>query len=287
MSIDFSDFDCSALGENTITLTAYDASGNMQSDSAVITIVDTIAAIISCPPNLIIASCDSVIILDYTLGDVIDNCSTGSPILISGIPSGGELSTGTVTNVFEYVDPAGNVTTCSFDITLETTPVEIQLDNFTPATEGNSDGSIEITVTSGNGPFQFEWTSNGNVISTDEDPTDLPAGNYEVIVTDPNGCIATLQVEVTTGIQDPELVEKVNLFPNPTSDVLFVKMDLPINSGNKIQLYSIDGKVLLEKNLNDGDELMELNVANFTNGIYIMQLTVNQGVVTKRVIIQD
>jgi len=62
-------------------------------------------------------------------------------------------------------------------------------------------------------------------------------------------------------------------------------MDLPIESGDKIQLYSIDGKVLLEKNLNAGDELIELNVENFNDGIYIMQLTVDQGVVTKRVIV--
>jgi len=135
--------------------------------------------------------------------------------------------------------------------------------------------------------MEFEWTSNGSVVSTEEDPTGLPAGNYELVVTGPDGCMGTFQVEVTTGIQDPELVEKVSLFPNPTSDILFVKMDLPIQSGDKIQLYSIDGKVLLEKNINDGDELIEMNIANFANGIYIMQLTVNQGVVTKRVIVQD
>ena len=288
MSIDISTFDCSALGDNTITLIAFDASGNMQSDTAIITVVDTISATFTCPPDLVIESCDSVVILDYALGDVIDNCLAGDPILISGIPSGGELSTGTITNVFEYTDLAGNVTTCSFDITLSTVPeIEIQLDSFTPATDGNSDGSIQITITSGTGPFQFEWTSNGSVVSTDEDPTGLPAGNYEVVVIGAGGCLASFQVEVTTGIQNPELVEKVNLFPNPTSDILFVKMDLPIQSGDKIQLYSIDGKVLLEKNLNDGDELIEMNLANFTNGIYIMQLTLNQGVVTKRVIIQD
>ncbi|MFK8006799.1 MAG: T9SS type A sorting domain-containing protein [Saprospiraceae bacterium] len=286
ISIDISQFDCSTLGENTVTLTAIDASGNMQSDTAIITVADSIFATFSCPPDLLIESCDSVIILDYTLGDVIDNCSVGDPILISGIPSGGELSAGTVTNVFEYTDQAGNVTTCSFDITLSTVPeIEIQLDSSIPATDGNSDGSIEITITSGTGPFQFEWTSNGVIVSTDEDPTGLPAGNYEVLVTGVNGCVTTFQVEVTTEIQDPELVAKVNLFPNPTSDILFVKMDLPIESGDKIQLYSIDGKVLLEKTLNDGDELIEMNVANFTNGIYIMQLTVNQGVITKRVII--
>lgn len=285
MSIDISQFDCSTLGENTITLTAIDASGNMSSDTAIITVADTIFATFTCPPDLVIESCDSVIILDYTLGDVIDNCIAGDPILISGIPSGGELSAGTITNVFEYTDQAGNVTTCSFDITLSTVPeIEVQLDSFTPATDGNSDGSIEITITAGTGPFQFEWTSNGSVVSTDEDPTGLPAGTYEVLVTGANGCVTTFQVEITTGIQDPTLVAKVNLFPNPTSDILFVKMDLPIQSGDKIQLYSIDGKVLLEKNLNDGDELIEMNLRNFNNGIYIMQLTVEQGVVTKRVI---
>ncbi len=288
MSIDISNFDCASLGENTITLTAYDTSGNMQSDTAVITIIDTIAAMISCPSDLIITSCESVIILDYTIGDVIDNCTTGSPILISGIPSGGELSTGTVTNVFEYVDQSGNVTTCSFNITLQTSQeIEIQIDSFTPATEGNNDGSIEITITAGSGPFQFEWTSDGTVVSTDEDPTGLPAGNYEVMVTDLNGCFATLQVELTTGIQSPALVTKVNLFPNPTRDVLFVKMDLPIELGDKIQLCSIDGKILLEKNLNDGDGLIKMNIENFTKGIYIMRLTINQGVVTKRVIVSE
>ncbi len=288
MSIDISEFDCSHLGENAVIFTITDANGNVNSVTTVITVNDTIPATFTCPPNQVIESCDSVIIIDYTIGDVVDNCSTGSPILIDGIPAGGELSTGTVTNVFEYIDPAGNVTTCSFDITLITSPpVLIQLDTFIQATAGNSDGSIEISITSGNAPFLFEWSSNGNIVSTEEDPTGLPAGNYEVIVTDVNGCINTLQVEITTGIQDPELVSKVNLFPNPTNDILFIKMDLPIEAGDRIQLSSIDGKVLLEKSLNSGDELIEMNVKNFTNGIYIMQLTVNQSIITKRVIIQN
>jgi len=287
MSIDITSFDCDNLGGNDVIFTAIDANGNMAFDTAIVTVTDTIAATILCPPNLVIESCDSVIILDYMLGDVIDNCSTGSPVIVSGIPSGEELSTGTVTNVFEYIDPAGNISTCSFDITLVTVPeIVIQLDSSTPATAGNSDGSIEITITTGTGPFQFEWISGGSVVSTDEDPTGLPAGNYEVLVTGVNGCAATFQVDIMTGVQDPELVAKVNLFPNPTSDILFVKMDLPIESGDKVQLYSIDGKVLLEKTLAAGEALIELNVENFNNGIYIMQLTVNQGVVTKRVIVE-
>lgn len=288
MSLDISEFDCSNLGENTVTLTITDPHGNINADTAIVTVIDTIPATFTCPPNSVIESCDSVIILDYIIGDVIDNCTTGSPILISGIPSGGELSTGTVTNVFEYVDQSGNITTCSFDITLETAPeIEIQLDNFTPATEGNNDGSIEITVTSGNSPFTFEWTSNTSIISTEEDPTELPAGNYEVIVTDSNGCTAALQVEITTGIDDPTLLSKVNLFPNPTNDFLFLEIDLPIEFGNKIQLSSIDGKVLLEKILNNGEALIEMNIRDFASGVYLIQLTVNQGVITKKVIVKN
>lgn len=49
---------------------------------------------------------------------------------------------------------------------------------------GGSDGSINITVTGDHDPFTFNW-SNG---ATTEDLINIPAGTYEVIVTDTTGC---------------------------------------------------------------------------------------------------
>ena len=61
-------------------------------------------------------------------------------------------------------------------------------------------GQINLSVTSGNGPFSFAW-SNGE---TEEDLSGVCAGTYEVIVTDAAGCSATLTAHV--GCNDCENV---------------------------------------------------------------------------------
>lgn len=53
------------------------------------------------------------------------------------------------------------------------------------STPGGSDGSINITVSGGTAPYTYSW-NNG---ATTEDLTNLPIGNYCVLVTDDNGCL--------------------------------------------------------------------------------------------------
>ncbi|MFZ5941964.1 MAG: gliding motility-associated C-terminal domain-containing protein, partial [Bacteroidota bacterium] len=55
-----------------------------------------------------------------------------------------------------------------------------------------TNGSIQIDVTGGVVPYTFAWTNSLNVVvSTVEDPTNLPASTYSLIVTDGNGCITS------------------------------------------------------------------------------------------------
>ncbi|WP_422007816.1 PKD domain-containing protein [Roseivirga pacifica] len=49
---------------------------------------------------------------------------------------------------------------------------------------GENNGSIDITVTGGSGGYTYKWTDG----PTTEDRTNLVAGDYEVTVTDLNGC---------------------------------------------------------------------------------------------------
>jgi len=61
---------------------------------------------------------------------------------------------------------------------------------------GDSTGSLDLTISGGNSPYQFEWSFAGIVVSTNEDPTGLGAGTYDLLVTDSNGCTITDQAVI-------------------------------------------------------------------------------------------
>ncbi|MCB9227922.1 MAG: gliding motility-associated C-terminal domain-containing protein [Chitinophagales bacterium] len=53
---------------------------------------------------------------------------------------------------------------------------------------GANDGSVDISVAGGTPPYNFSW----NTTATTEDIEDLSAGTYTIVVTDQNGCTATI-----------------------------------------------------------------------------------------------
>ncbi len=58
---------------------------------------------------------------------------------------------------------------------------------------GGEDGVIDLTMSGGTVPYSFEW-SNGDFI---EDADSLPAGTYEVLVTDAFGCVVDSAFTIT------------------------------------------------------------------------------------------
>lgn len=69
---------------------------------------------------------------------------------------------------------------------------------------GDSDGSIDLTVTGGTAPYSYEWQNSTYLLSnTNQDLVNYPADDYRYEVTDANGCF----VFDTLTISEPPLLE--------------------------------------------------------------------------------
>ncbi|MEP4785841.1 MAG: Ig-like domain-containing protein, partial [Gilvibacter sp.] len=108
-------------------------------------------------------------------------------------------------------DANGCEATDSFTVEEPKHPMSLST-TFTDALcHGEASGSIDLTVSGGTSPYTYLW-SNG---ATTQDLPAVVAGSYNVVVTDANGCTATLPVGVT--IDEPEPLSIVITKENATT----------------------------------------------------------------------
>lgn len=183
-------FDCNQVGSNQITVTATDDAGNTVSEDITIEVVDDTPPEIICPADITVDGCEEVI--NYNLPTWSDNCTIGQPVRTSGMPTGSTFSSGTGTVSYEIVDAGGNIAACSFTITVRPTFAFENASVEDATCFGDTDGSIDVTVTGGTPNILFSW-SNGE---TGSSISGLPAGTYTLNITD-GSCSYTETYEVT------------------------------------------------------------------------------------------
>ncbi|MDN5205102.1 gliding motility-associated C-terminal domain-containing protein [Fulvivirgaceae bacterium BMA10] len=63
---------------------------------------------------------------------------------------------------------------------------------------GEAQGALDLTVDGGTGPYQYQWFKDTEELSLDgEDPDQLFAGQYTVVITDAGGCQVTTSADIT------------------------------------------------------------------------------------------
>ncbi len=156
-----------------------------------------------------------------------------------------------------------NITGCPANLGLS---AEIQ-----GSLENGQTGSISLTPNLGAPPYNYDW----NVGMDSSYNANLPAGVYEVTVTDANGCqqVAVYEVGYFVNADEAAGIQSLNLFPNPTGDVAFLDITLEQTMDFTVRLFNLNGQAIFESNFqNVNNARQEFNIANQPPGMYIVQI---------------
>jgi len=137
-------------------------------------------------------------------------------------------------------------------------------------------GSINLTVNGGSGPFTYDWDNDG--VGDNNDTEDLSGltGNtsYTVIVTDANGCSSTLTVYVGSLVGINEVAEEmgVTVYPNPTEGNFNVKFS-DYYGDVTMEIIDVTGKLIYReiKNIDSG-EIIKLSLQDVESGVYFLRI---------------
>ena len=226
------------VGLTTVTYEATDNSGNSTSCSFSVFISENVFPEITCPADIIVPNdpnlCGAVV--NYTTPVGTDNCGNASTVQASGLGSGATFPVGVTVESYEVTDLSGNVTLCSFSITVEDTSAPIfdcpenlvvpndpglctAVVNFIAPTATDNCDSDLIPVQIG-GPLPGSIFPEGISTITYE-VTDL-AGNTQT-------CSFNITVEDT---ELPEIVCPVNVFAEAEAGDCEVLVNYPPVSAN-------------------------------------------------------
>ncbi len=79
---------------------------------------------------------------------------------------------------------------------------------------------------------------------------------------------------------------EISIFPNPANDLINIGFTNPINEEIIVRIFSVQGKLLVEKMVENSQDLIQMQTSRFANGIYFVQVRTKEQMMTERVTIQ-
>lgn len=185
-------------------------------------------------------SCDSVYVLHLTVLQPVVN--EIEQTICAGEIFEGYSDSGTYTDVFTGQNG------CDSTRVLQLTVAEVvELSTQIQADAGTGTGAIQLILLSGSGPFSYLWSTGATTDQLDN----LPAGLYQLTLTDAVGCSSEFEFNVPLSVasMEPDGQAAVRLFPNPVAVGQPVGLDHPFSPASRINLlvYDLAGRLVIEK----------------------------------------
>ena len=206
---------------------------------------------------------------------------------LNGILSGNGLPVFAGTWVIKsatYTDP-GNAFATICSVSADSLVVTFTLGGPTISSlVDNGNGGATVTATDGTAPYTYLWDDPN--MQTTETATELTPGDYTVVVTDANGCTASGTVTViSTGVGHIEGLTELLLLPNPTSGQFSVQIKLRATEEVRVSIMDVTGQIIEESEKVMSDGRFEFNLNNMPAGIYMVRVSVNDDVLTRRLVL--
>ncbi len=171
----------------------------------------------------------------------------------------GCTSEGSVTIVInEPIDP--------LNVTID--EISVYPGGFSVSCPGAEDGFINITAAGGTLPYVIEWFSvtENAIVSIDEDLIDAACGEYQLTVTDDNGCVYTQSLQLTCV---PAITVAYEVVNNPCGDpnVGQGSIDVTSVSGGQGPVYTF------EWNGPSCSPCVTDDISNLNSGDYVLTVT--------------
>ncbi len=153
--------------------------------------------------------------------------------------------------------------------------------NLTDAIDVEATGSATIEISGGTEPYDISWST-----GSDEDGIfELDSGDYNVEVTDSNGCTIFMEftIDLIIGVEDILGNDKIEIYPNPVKETLTISL-LQNNKDVQVEMYDLNGKLVLNQLMNG--ESTQVDCRGLEAGTYIIELKQENDILLKEIIIK-
>ena len=113
---------------------------------------------------------------------------------------------------------------------------------------------------------------------------------YMVIAEDSNGCVSREDINVyvdtcATSIND-ELITNISVYPNPSSGIFTLELNNIIEKNTILTIVNSVGKVILSEKLEIGERTKDINLSEFSKGIYFLEIETENRIINKKLIVK-
>lgn len=163
------------------------------------------------------------------------------------------------TYLVTITDQATCDTVVSFDVEAPP-PFDVDTLITMPTCGGGTDGAVTLNLSGGTEPYEFNWQNTG--FAPNNSLTDIPRGDYEVVVRDGNNC----EIPMVIPVRELELVldPSVQAIVQPSCNGF---------SDGEIEVIVANGLGPYEYNWNDGQGFRDANsLTGLSAGLYNVQV---------------